>query len=279
MDSMRSLNSSLPTAASPHKQPPELLLDSFKQTALAVTNLYKLASSNQASSKAAGYQDCLDELLAFLDKEDIGLSDGEGWRVRRWATQRLDGRAVSPNTMETDDEPVEKQDMGSSPEITRSHSASRLSPQHHRAASPPRAVSQPPPNIATPSQAEPVNTVPPQGSFNFRSTFPYPQGPLVSDIDLADLELSDNNNRAQNDLPYSSNPPITVSRPSRANSRQSNFPGRPNMRGGSLGLSRGAGQKRKLNISEFFDFSGSRDYRDGGKDGTGGGGGKRGRYA
>jgi hypothetical protein len=275
MDSMKSLGGSLPAAS-----PPEQLLGAFKEAALSVTKLYKLANADHSRARAEGYQDALDELLSFLDKEDIGLSDGEGWRIRRWATERLDGRAVSPNGMETDDEAAgDKQDRVSSPEIPRSHSASRLSPQHQapQVASPVRAVSQPPPVVSSiPPPADQMNVVPPQGLFTFQSPFPYPQ---VTDIDIGDLELSDNT-RAQNDPPHST-PSITVSRPSRTNLRHNNHPGRPTTRGGGSVLSRGAGAKRKLNISEFFDFSSSRDYRDGGKDGTGGGGGggKRGRYA
>jgi len=279
---MRSLDNSLPTA-SPSKQhanePPEQLLGAFKAAALAVTNLYKVSAADQGRARAEGYQDALDDLLAFLDKEDIGLSDGEGWRIRRWATERLDGRAVSPNSMETDDQAAENQDRGSSsPEITRSHSASRLSPTHQapRTASPVRSVSQPPPTNAAPPPTESLNMAPPQGSFTFRSSYAYPQ---VSDIELSDLDLSDNVQIDGSTISHTANPPITVTRPHRTNSRHNNHTGRPNARGG-IAVSRGAGagQKRKLNLSDFFDISNSRDYRDG-KDGSLGGGGKRGRYA
>src|SRR5271170_1311326 len=131
MDSMRSLNTSLP-GTSPSKQhgtePPEQLLQAFKAAALSVTKLYKTAAADQNRARSEGYQDALDELLAFLDREDIGLSDGEGWKIRRWATERLDGRGDSGSqTMESEDEAAEKTDGVSSPELHRSQSATRLS--------------------------------------------------------------------------------------------------------------------------------------------------------
>ena len=72
---MRSLNTSLP-GTSPSKQhgsePPEQLLQAFKAAALSVTKLYKTAALDQTRARSEGYQDALDDLLSFLDKEDIG---------------------------------------------------------------------------------------------------------------------------------------------------------------------------------------------------------------
>lgn len=102
MDSMRSLNRSLPsssTAARP--APPEQLLQAFKQAALSVTNLYKSAATDHEAIRQVGYQDALDDLLKFLDRENLGLQDGEGWRVRQWATARYDGSA---HTQQSEDE-------------------------------------------------------------------------------------------------------------------------------------------------------------------------------
>lgn len=270
---MRTLDTSLP-GASPSKaqsaENPEQLLNAFKAAALSVTKLYKTAAADQGRARAEGYQDALDDLLAFLDKEDIGLSDGEGWRIRGWATERLDGRDTVP---ESDDDSAEKADGTASPEFTRSHSATRLSPSAgaSRAMQPARADSQPPPTIVTPintpTASDPSNMMPPQGIFTFRSSHVYPQD---ADITLSDLDLSDGT-RAQNHdtsvTSHASGPPITISRPNRTNSRQS---GRLNSRVTNP-LSR-PGQKRKINMADFFDISNS-----GQKDGSGGGG-KRGRF-
>jgi hypothetical protein len=152
---MRSLNTSLPGATSTKQQmgePSEQLLTAFKAAALSVTNLYKSAAADQGRARAEGYQDALDELLAFLDKEDIGLSDGEGWRIRRWATERLDGRDSVSQHMESDDENSEKPERGSSPVLQRSQSATRLSSTSRptRTASPARTESAPPPTSHLP---------------------------------------------------------------------------------------------------------------------------------
>lgn len=275
---MRSLNTSLPghTPANPtpaKQEPPEQLLTAFKAAALSVTNLYKSAAVDQRRARAEGYQDALDELLGFLDKEDIGLSDGEGWRIRRWATERLDGRdSVSPN-LESDDEASEKADRGSSPVLQRSQSTTRIPSTSNpiRTASPARTESAPPPTIPTPDNLDlDATPVPPQATFTFRSSHPYPQD---ADIILSDLDLSDSG-RASHDALTTSHTSNTTSsghaRPPRA--RHSNLSARVNTRPTSIG--RGAGQKRKVNYGEFFDI-GNLGL---GKDAFGGGG-KRGRFA
>ena len=93
---------------------PEQLIDAFRAAALSVTKLYKTSASAQTKARQDGYQECLDDLLAFLDREDMGLADGEGRRIRRWLSER---RAGSGDAMvqdkESEDE-VEKE--GSEPE-------------------------------------------------------------------------------------------------------------------------------------------------------------------
>jgi hypothetical protein len=282
MDSMRSLNTSLPGTSPPKQQvgeSPEQLLQAFKQAALSVTTLYKTAAAKQGRARAEGYQDALDELLSFLDKEDIGLSDGEGWRVRRWATERLDGRDSMNHNAESEDEVVEKNDAPSSPAIHRSQSATRLSPnpQTTRATSPirspTRSDSAPPnePPLESPV-AEPLPIpIPQQSQFTFRTSHPYPQ---ESEAIVSDLEMSDNVRSHNHDGSGagSNTSGITISRPSRAGPRHNNHTTRNNVRpSGTIG--RGAGQKRKINIGDFFDI-GNLGH---GKDNFGGGG-KRGRF-
>jgi hypothetical protein len=273
MDSMRSLNTSLPgaTPLKPQVDPPEQLLTAFKAAALSVTNLYKSAAANQGRARSEGYQDALDELLAFLDKEDIGLSDGEGWRVRRWATERLDGRDSVSQSMESDDDVVsDKTERASSPILQRSQSATRLSANSNstRTTSPVRPEPQNTPTVITTSSEEaPVNMMPPQATFTFRSSHSYPQD---ADITLSDLETSDNVRTQSHDGSVSSNSPgITITRQPRA--RHNNTPSRLNTRSSSS-IGRGAGQKRKINFGEFFDI-GNLGHKDGN-----GGGGKRGRF-
>lgn len=100
---MRSLNTSLPSSNS-HQQPPEQLLQAFKAAALSVTTLYKSAVTDQAQARQSGYQEAIEDLLQFLDRKHLGLGDGEGWQVRQWATERLDGPLNSDS--EDDDKPA-----------------------------------------------------------------------------------------------------------------------------------------------------------------------------
>jgi hypothetical protein len=280
MDSMRSLNTSLPGTSPPKQQvgdPPEALLSAFKAAALSVTKLYKTAATDQGRARSEGYQDALDELLAFLDKEDIGLSDGEGWRIRRWATERLDGRESVPQNVESDDEVTEKADRASSPILQRSQSATRFppTPRTTRTASPAQTESSAPaPNIPPPIEESTANLIPPQSTFTFRSSYTYPQD---ADIILSDLDSSDTSRTQSHDasvVSHASNPTpgIAVTRPTRTNGRHNNHT-RLNPRGGNT-IGRGAGQKRKINFGEFFDI-GNLGH---GKEGFGGGG-KRGRFA
>lgn len=277
---MRSLNTSLPRsvpALAPSKQqdPPEPLLTAFKAAALSVTNLYKSAAVDQGRARAEGYQDALSDLLSFLDKENIGLSDGEGWRVRSWATERLDGRDSTSQNMESDDEQSEKTDRGSSPVLQRSQSATRIPSTLNptRTTSPARTESAPPPS-STPINSDPtMDFVPPQATFTFRSSHPYPQD---ADILLSDLDSSDHTRAPSQDSSTTSHPSnnasgITISRTPR--NRHSNHATRVNTRSTNT-VGRGAGQKRKINFGDFFDI-GNLGH---GKDGFGGGG-KRGRFA
>lgn len=271
MDSMRSLNTSLPRA-SPQKhqapEPPEQLLQAFKAAALSVTTLYKTAALDQTTARSEGYQDALDDLLSFLDRENIGLSDGEGWRIRGWATERLGGRDAVTQNMESDEE-IEKQERASSPLLQRTQSATNLST---RASSPTRSDSAP---LAPIIEHQPT-ILPPSGTFTFRSSHPYPQD---TDMGTAGHESSESSRTHSLDASVVSHTshipsPITISRPSRSLPRHNNS-NRHNTRGAST-IGRGAGQKRKINLGEFFDIG---NFGPGhGRDGFGGGG-KRGRSA
>lgn len=268
MDSMRSLNTSLPRASPPKQQvgePPEQLLQSFKAAALSVTKLYKTAAADQGRARSEGYQDALDELLAYLDKENVGLGDGEGWKIRRWATERLDGREVSL-TMESDDESGDKADHGLSSEPQQAQTAAIRSstPAPARTLSPPRAT------VAPPSEATTLS--PPLGVFTFRSSHPYPQ---EADMTLSDLDISENTRSQVYDASttaQTSTTPITVARPSRTSARHANHGSRINSRS-SNSITRTAGHKRKINFAELFDISNSSHGKD-----VFGGGGKRGRF-
>ncbi|RKU49389.1 hypothetical protein DL546_004829 [Coniochaeta pulveracea] len=278
-----------------NSESPEQLLDAFKAAALSVTKLYKTSAAAQAKARADGYQDCLDDILSFLDKESIGLSDGDGWTIRKWATERLEGRDTA--TMDSDEE-VDKSDAMSSPELHRSTTVRQASPAPIpneaplRGSAPPtvpvveqvmepmveeqpsqqhQQQQQQQPRQQQPSRQqqhppEPSFVVPSQDTFNFHLPSPYPYPPEGC-LNIANLDLSDTHTT-------SNSTPASITRTART--RQGN-PQRSGTRSGGNHLGRGAGQKRRLNLNlgEIFDL-GSLGY---GKDYPfGNGGGKRQRH-
>jgi hypothetical protein len=244
---------------------PEQLLDAFKAAALSVTKLYKISAAAQAKSRTEGYQDCLDDLLSFLDKENIGVSDGEGWRIRRWATERLEGRDTISQGVESDDE-TEKAEPMSSPEIHRSSSSTRLSPVATRSevsmrdSVPPATESVV--EVQPQQHQQPEFVVPTQDRFSFQASHPYPH--QDSYLNLANLDLSDTHAPSSTTTPVSRTIRTRHGNPPRASSRNA-----------SNHLGRGAGQKRRLNLGEIFDL-GSLGY---GKDPFGTNGPKRSRHS
>ncbi|KLU92156.1 hypothetical protein MAPG_11103 [Magnaporthiopsis poae ATCC 64411] len=264
---------------------PEQLLDAFKAAALSVTRLYKTSAAAQAKARTDGYQDCLDDLLAFLDRESIGLDDGEGWKIRRWATERLEGgaREVSSQGPESEDD-ADKAETASSPEL---HRPSLATVGTYPAAPQMRTDSAPPPSTIPAATRQPTTTadpteiddvavisVPTQDTFNFQSSIPYPQEP---NLNLASLDLSDSRpqdgsqQQQQQSLLSSAVPlPARLSRARHGGSAGRN-PGRAPAR-----LGKGAGQKRRMgdDLADIFNI-GSLGYN--GKDFFGGG--KRSKHA
>ncbi|KAI0407630.1 hypothetical protein F4802DRAFT_552723 [Xylaria palmicola] len=216
---------------------PEQLLDAFKAAALSVTKLYKTSAAAQTKSRSDGYQDCLDDLLVFLDKRNIGLGDGEGWQIRKWATERLDGRDSGPQVSD-DEEEADKAETVSSPELPRSSTASQ--PSAARTDSAPQTLH--PPVVIEPTTNPVVEepqmiTVPTQENFTFQSSHPYPQ---ESYLNIANLDLSDSTRANDN----------SIQGPSARVRRDKRYP-RP--RNTTAHLGRGAGQKRSINFAELFD--------------------------
>ncbi|KAL8955012.1 MAG: hypothetical protein Q9193_006962 [Seirophora villosa] len=268
MDSMRSLNTSLPK--SPKRtsaQPPELL-QAFKTAALSVTNLYKTAATNEARARQHGYQEALDDILAFLDKEKLGLGDGEGWKVRRWATERLDGNNTAAAAgSESDDDgrgETEKRARSSSPVVQEKANHETLRQRQHTMAStsPVRVTSAPP----VPQNIDLLQT---------------------SDTEMASTDSSIttplSQTGIQNITPAPTPTPASVRlevlpRGSRTPHRNITHAGRHNTRTTTAmtrrSLGSGAGSKRRFDFNDYFDLGCMGDGRD---SASGGGGSKKGR--
>lgn len=249
MDSMRSLNTSLPRPPQ-SSHPPEQLLQVFKNAALSVTNLYRTAEASEHRSRQAGYQDALDELLAFLDQQDIGLADGEGWVIRRWATERLDAQPNGHAGSESDEDKMDAANPIQS-DTQRKVNAERPATdiRHHE-----RPLAQPVPNSTALSDAgkstQEDTCATSKEKFTFRSSCQYPRDttphpPNVADINIQGADIHDSSPPA---------PSITVNvlpRPSRTPRSSRHVQRLPAARG----LGGGAGTKRRVPYGEYFDLA------------------------
>lgn len=262
---MRSLNTSLPK-----NMPPDLLA-AFRTAALSVTNLYKAAATSDSSSRQAGYQDALEDLIAFLDKEDLGLQDGEGWRIRQWATEKYDREPPTHQSNESDDEPTEaEKDRSASP----ARSSNSIDEDNAgTSVLPPRSASAPVQETQLPPQqmiTEPSTQETPM--FRFTGGPPTPQDTPMQAFDSSPQVEAETSLVAQS----SSESPVRVEVVSRGSRT-------PHRHGGSRHGTRQAtrdftfttGTKRKLQFPDFFDISnvGSNG------DGSNSRGGKKGRFA
>lgn len=270
---MRSLNTSLPSTSSSRRQaahPSEALLQAFKEAALSVTNLYKTSASLESDAYREGYQDALQDLLSFMDKGDIGLQDGEGWGIRKWATERYQRSGGTIPASESEDEVDEEQrPRSSSPTIQRKRSSDTpLSTPAPTASSPVRSESAPPVSTTILPESgvrEPITSAQvPQAEFSFRTTHQYPS---VHDIDMENPD-------AQH-TPNQGTPPTVqvniIPRPPRTSRNGHNS--RSNIRSSNtIQLGPGAGLKRRHPTMDFFDIGNLN-----GKDAFGGG--KRGRFS
>lgn len=258
---------------------PEALLDAFKAAALSVTKLYKTSAIAQSKARADGYQDCLDDLLVFLDKGHLGLTNyTEAKKIRQWVTERLENRDTPPTTADSEDE-VDKVETASSPELHRAGSVGLGQPSALQEDTSMRTDSAPPavhPAIAEQRQASPQQqkqeqeasdiAVPTLDNFNFSAQIPYPQDTHLS---IENLDLSDNRQGRRSPSHVRATAPLTITRTSR---RHGGVNRSGNRASNMLGM--GAGQKRKLDLSKIFNLE-SLEYN---KDVFGSRNGKRNRH-
>lgn len=246
---MRSLNTSLPKT---RRQPD--VHQAFRTAALNVTNLYKSALVDLDRARTDGYQEALDELLSFLDKENIGVGDGEGWRIRQWATERLDGALPKQTNSDSDDEYLDdKRARSSSPIMERN-----MSPEHTVTTGPvpePQRCDSAPPPVQMEATTTEADMTPLHHVFQFSAPQSYPSG-STNDNAAADISAA-----ARRAFPT----------PRRASHRSSSRNLQRSAAQNLFQLGNGAGQKRRL-MQDFFNIDGFNDRRDGSS-----GGPKRGR--
>ncbi|KAI9780124.1 MAG: hypothetical protein M1816_003179 [Peltula sp. TS41687] len=275
MDSMRTLNTSLPSSSPKARtnDPPEQLLQAFRSAALSVTKLYKTAASEQSRARQTGYQDALEDLLSFLDSEHLGFGDGEGWKVRRWATERIDqgdttlSIATSAPT-DSDDEKTEVDRARSSSPVVQPEGNGEEQSSTDLPSETPESIS------STQAQVEERQTVVTPTPFTFRSSLPMPK---PQDHDMSGVTQGSSttvqptpppDNRASNPPSSSlSTPSVRVEVVPRSSRHRNSSSHNNRMCTRSLGflgtLGTGAGYKRKIPFGEFFDVTSSGNGRDG----------------
>ena len=244
---MKSLNTSLPKSRRKRSiRPSNELLQTFKTAALSVTNLYRTAEATEGRGRQAGYQEALDDILAFLDRENIGLGDGEGWRIRQWATERLDDEALQVAS-ETDDEEENIEPAGA---------ARHISPTNHQRLPKVSEIPKPPTEPAiTPSeppksdQSQNQTTATPE-MFTFQANQPVSHDFEMKSPEVTNLDLD------QRGAPTAPNSPPAIRlnvlpRNTRARARRTSP---RSSTGRSLGP--GAGSKRRVTFSDYFDLGG-----------------------
>lgn len=254
------LNKSLPRSPRKRRGNPsaDQLIQSFKTAALTVTKLYKTAVSDQTKARLAGYQDALDDLLLFLDREDLGLEDGEGWKVRQWATERLDDSQPSPPPNESDEDrnEGEKRSRSDSPKLQRKSDQDSVAerPRSAHAVSQTSTAGQREQESRHLSQDSNTQTPANPGVFSFRSQHPYPQ---AMDIENRDMQTtSENPPETQDHDPTPLSAPAmrveVLPRGPRVRNRNNHPKGKHRDPKASRTLGEGAGSKRRVPVAEWF---------------------------
>ena len=241
---MRSLNTSLPSSTPARPAPPEQLLQAFRTAALSVTNLYKSAATDQNLSRQAGYQEALEDLLSFLDRENLGLQDGEGWRVRQWATERYDGSAHQQPTESDDD----RSEIGQRP---RSISPTRDQQTDQVTARAESAPAETATHTADNQDTTPRETITPTPIFHFTGAAQAPSDDMQTDEGAAGVEEPQASSSTFPNAPIRLE--VVNNRGSRTPHRHGNQ--RNSARSSNREFTFTAGTKRKLQFPDFFDIS------------------------
>lgn len=265
---LTSLSSTLPRSNPSNEDPDQLsstlLLAAFKQTALSVTTLYKTAANEAERSRregrAEGYQDCIDDLLLFVEKVEGRCDKNTLETMRQWALsrRRKAGGTSKPKPRREDrEESIDSEELP-----TIDNNAESASPQPQQQNSPP-----------SPQQQHSVDNSPPK-HIKSQTSDMLQQTPVFSfraDMDLPRHVPSqprfDNNNFEE--LPDSelysppTSPTLSAHNPTIFQNRSgSNTANPPAFRLGSP-TSTGrhsqqrTGNKRRIgSMADFFDFPG-----------------------
>ena len=254
---MRSLDTSLPKSSTRRKSKMSSsdLHQAFKTAAQSVARLYMTATSDNENNRAAGYQEAIEDLLEFLDQENLGLQDGEGWRVRRWATERH-----SPTLLgsESDDDGQKDDDIAQdSPETT----SRQLEPTRNAQEDSSMVISPTVQQDSASVSSFPLQSLPSRDVASDRDYQSAPPTPGIQAEATPAQSFTFESVPIQLDFQPRSKSRQTSTRQKKSRPRETT----PVDIFGVLGV--GAGSKRKAPFSEFFDVNASWLPRDGNKRG------------
>jgi hypothetical protein len=246
---LSSLSSHLPRNHSSQDNHPEdeesastVLMSAFRQAAHSVTALYKMAGEqverSRRESHNAGYQDCLDDIFALIERLEGKADPATREIFRQWALgkrRKLGPRPARREDREASSESETADQQRSSSPIQPQEDQQQTEPPHHRPMD--LSMQQSPPVAAYNS-----STIP-QSSFNFQATHVPRHAP--SPPETSDIELPDNDS-----------PPTSPRIAPQQNIFQQtkNFGHRD---GSRLGRRSRTGTKRRFeSVDDFFDLAG-----------------------
>lgn len=240
---LTSLSSTLPRSNPSTDDPEEpsssMLLAVFKQTALSVTTLYRTAANEtercRREGRMEGYQDCLDDFLAFAEKVE-GRSDPRTLEMlRQWALSKRrktgsGGGGNKPRSRHEDQEESAEPDPEELPTTTEEPPLPPL----------PTPIPQP---VAVKSPRQPPPSV-----FSFRSNLDLSchlqPSSKFEDVDIPDTDLF--------------SPPTSPTLAGHNNIFQTRTVDMPGFRLGTPSAGRVMQQRSggKRSLGDFFDISG-----------------------
>jgi hypothetical protein len=249
---LTSLSSNLPRNHSSQDDHPEdeepastILMSAFRQAAQSVTALYKMAGEQVERSRRegqnVGYQDCLDDLLALIERLEAKGDPATRETFKQWALGKR--RKLGPRPTRRED----REPSSESETADRQRSSSPVQPQQHQQHTEPPHQS---PMDSPMQQLPPVAaynppTLPQLPSFNFQAT-PMPRH-MPPPPETSDIELPDN------DSPPTS-PRITPQQ--NIFQQTKNFGHQNGSRLGRHNRARAGNKRRFESVDDFFDIAG-----------------------
>jgi len=96
----------------------------FKASANALAALYKTASAEIDAAYSDGAREALELLLSSMDRENLGLQEGEGWRVRQMVMELWQGLGKQQKEVP----PIKEEEKDTKEDVERVETPAQVSP-------------------------------------------------------------------------------------------------------------------------------------------------------